>query len=70
MPITFCIFSNNYAIAVLKLVFTPDYLTSRGSCCGNGCLRCPYEPLHVKGNTKLKDIYIKSKEDDKVKKSN
>jgi hypothetical protein len=24
----------------------------RGKCCGNGCLHCPYEPRHERGNTK------------------
>ena len=70
MPITFCIFSYNHSITLELVVFIPDYLISRGSCCGNGCLRCPYEPLYVKGNTKLKDIYIKSKEDDKTEVTN
>ena len=27
---------------------------SRGSCCGNGCLYCPYIPKHEKGATKIK----------------
>jgi hypothetical protein len=25
------------------LVFTKKYLQERGSCCGNGCLNCPYD---------------------------
>ena len=23
----------------------------RGSCCGNGCLYCPYTPKHQRGST-------------------
>ena len=30
-----------------------EFLVQRGYCCGNGCLMCPYEPKHTKGNTKL-----------------
>tara|TARA_R100000030_G_scaffold91157_1_gene76096 strand:+ start:211 stop:906 length:696 start_codon:yes stop_codon:yes gene_type:complete len=30
-----------------------EFLTERGYCCGHGCLMCPYEPKHIKGNTKL-----------------
>ena len=37
-----------------KLVMTEDYHKRRGSCCGNGCLRCPYEPSATKGITTLK----------------
>lgn len=29
------------------LVFTGKYLRQRGTCCGNGCLHCPYEYLNV-----------------------
>jgi len=29
------------------LVFTADYLTQRGFCCGNGCLNCPYDYMKV-----------------------
>jgi hypothetical protein len=38
-------------------VMTESYHRRRGSCCGNGCLHCPYEPKHKKGNTNLGDIY-------------
>tara|TARA_Y100000592_G_C5474017_1_gene321162 strand:+ start:2045 stop:2746 length:702 start_codon:yes stop_codon:yes gene_type:complete len=30
-----------------------EFLVQRGYCCGHGCLMCPYEPKHTKGNTKL-----------------
>jgi hypothetical protein len=38
-------------------VFTESYHERRGSCCGNGCRHCPYNPQYEKGNTILKDIY-------------
>jgi hypothetical protein len=41
------------------VVFTPMYHITRGTCCGNKCRHCPYEPLHIKGNSQLQDIYIK-----------
>ena len=28
-----------------------EFLLERGYCCGHGCLMCPYEPKHTKGNT-------------------
>ena len=35
-----------------RMVMTEEYHKRRGSCCGNGCLQCPYEPKHERGNTK------------------
>jgi hypothetical protein len=40
-----------------RRVMTSTYHIRRGTCCGNGCKHCPYEPAHEKGNTTLKDIY-------------
>ena len=40
-----------------RRVMTETYHIRRGSCCGNGCKHCPYEPAHVKDNTTLNDIY-------------
>lgn len=37
-----------------QLVMTETYHRKRGSCCGNGCKHCAYEPKHKKGNTILK----------------
>ncbi len=34
-------------------MLSQDFLIERGYCCGHGCLMCPYEPKHTKGNTKL-----------------
>jgi hypothetical protein len=36
------------------LVYTATYHLKRGSCCGSGCRHCPYEPRHVKGNTRVR----------------
>lgn len=36
-----------------KMVMTESYHKKRGSCCGSGCLHCPYFPKHQKGNTNL-----------------
>lgn len=30
-----------------NLVFTEQYLLSRGVCCGNGCYHCPFEYCNV-----------------------
>ena len=38
-------------------VMTESYHKRRGSCCGNRCMHCPYEPKHKKGNIELNDIY-------------
>lgn len=42
-----------------NFVFTEHYLKQFTNCCGNGCKHCPFEPKHIKGNSKLLDIYIK-----------
>ena len=40
-----------------------EFLIERGYCCGHGCLMCPYEPKHTKGNTNLmSDSYGAAKE--------
>lgn len=36
-----------------RMVMTESYHKRRGSCCANGCLHCPYEPKHKKGNVVL-----------------
>lgn len=30
-----------------------EFLASRGECCGNGCLNCPYYKKHIRGETKM-----------------
>ena len=36
-----------------RMVMTEEYHKKRGKCCGNGCLHCPYEPIHERGNSNL-----------------
>lgn len=31
-----------------KMVLTKEYHLRRGTCCGNGCLHCPYDYMNVK----------------------
>ena len=31
-------------------MLSKEFLLERGYCCGHGCLMCPYEPKHIKGN--------------------
>ena len=31
-----------------------EYLIKQGSCCGEGCLMCPYEPENEKGATEVR----------------
>lgn len=38
-----------------RMVMTEEYHKRRGRCCGNGCLHCPYEPRHERGNTNLQE---------------
>ena len=35
-------------------VMTESYHKRRGTCCGNGCRHCPYDPAHKKGEKTLK----------------
>jgi hypothetical protein len=34
--------NTEYTVEDGKVVFTAEYLRSRGKCCGNGCKNCPY----------------------------
>lgn len=38
-----------------RVVFTALFHIERGSCCGNGCRHCPYDPKYKKGTINLKD---------------
>lgn len=35
-------------------VFTEAHHLQRGSCCGNRCRHCPFEPKALKGGTKVR----------------
>jgi hypothetical protein len=37
-----------------RRVMTESYHRRRGTCCGNKCRHCPYEPAHKKGEKTLK----------------
>ena len=34
-----------------------EFLIERGHCCGHGCLMCPYEPKHQKGNKTMSNPF-------------
>jgi hypothetical protein len=36
-----------------RVIFTKEYLSKRGPCCGNECVNCPYNES-IKGNTTLR----------------
>ena len=36
-----------------NMIMTEQYHLRRGTCCGNGCLNCPYIPKHIKGNSNV-----------------
>ena len=38
------------------MVMTAAYHIKRGTCCGNGCVWCPYEPRHETGATLLAGV--------------
>lgn len=38
-----------------RVVFTQRFHLERGSCCGNKCRHCPYDPEYTKGTTKIKE---------------
>lgn len=41
-----------------KKPLTKEFLISRGSCCGKGCVNCPYTPRNEKGATKIEIIKL------------
>ena len=42
-----------------KVVFTPKYHLERGYCCGSGCRHCPFEPMGLKDNQQLNELWQK-----------
>lgn len=42
-----------------RVVFTALFHIQRGSCCGNGCRHCPYDPKHKKGKVVLAEKFSK-----------
>jgi len=53
--------SSLYYIENGRYVMNEQHHIQRGTCCGSGCRHCPYDPMHVKGNLQLQDIYLKEK---------
>ena len=49
-------------------MLSKEFLTQRGYCCGHGCLMCPYEPKHQKGNTMLEVINCYKKDNPLIQK--
>jgi len=45
----------DYYLEKGKIIYTEKYLKKRGTCCGNGCRHCPFDPAHTKGNKNLKE---------------
>ena len=43
----------HYYVDKERVVFTAFFHIQRGSCCGNGCRHCPYDPKFEKGNKNL-----------------
>ena len=41
----------HYTVENERVIFTALFHIQRGSCCGNGCRNCAYEPRHKKGTT-------------------
>ena len=44
----------HYYLEEGRVVFTALHHSNRGSCCGNSCRHCPFEPRAIKGNKILK----------------
>ncbi len=42
-----------------RVIFTALFHIQRGSCCGNGCRHCPYDPKHKKGKVVLLEKFSK-----------
>lgn len=49
----------DYYIEGERVIFTALAHIKRGSCCGNGCRHCPYEPRHTKGKVVLSEKILK-----------
>jgi hypothetical protein len=44
-----------------RVIFTALFHIQRGSCCGNGCRHCPYDPKHTKGKVVLQEKHLETK---------
>lgn len=43
-----------------RVIFTENYHIQRGYCCGNGCKHCPFDPKHIRDNTKIQKLWEKT----------
>lgn len=50
----------DYYIENGRWIFTSKYHLKRGSCCGNGCKHCPFNPRHQKGNREVDYDFLKN----------
>ena len=50
------------------MIFTAAYLLSRGYCCGNGCLNCPYDYKNVPSPKREQLLEKRQQQNDKEKK--
>lgn len=46
-----------------RVIFTAGFHLRRGSCCGNSCRHCPYEPKHIKNNITKQSQYDTIRQD-------
>ena len=44
-----------------RVIFTALFHIKRGSCCGNGCRHCPYDPKHTMGKVVISEKILKFK---------
>jgi len=47
--------NKHYYLENGRVVFTALFYLNKGSCCGNKCRHCPYDPEWTKGTTKIKE---------------
>lgn len=47
--------NKHYYLENGRVVFTALFHLERGSCCGNKCRHCPYDPEWTKGTIKIKE---------------
>ena len=47
--------NTDYYLENDRVVFTAAFHIKRGSCCGNYCRHCPYEPKHTPGSENIHD---------------
>jgi hypothetical protein len=57
-------FVNNvdYYIEGERVIFTALAHIKRGSCGGNGCRHCPFDPKHTKGKVEISEKLLKFKQ--------